>query len=317
MRRYNCLLTYSIIWVLTIIYDAESCSLPVEWDGEWHDSSDTEQDITFTRSSSYVVGWKHIAYSDTITSWTCVDQDTFNNLLLFKSNQTANIFGTPHRLYRCIKWEKLTDFSYSYLVHANNESNAQGDRVLVQQDTASVDISSGCNPTNGLPTAVETIVLVKKGYIQNAAQNCPTPFLGTFNYSFNDGSSTFCNGTSMWDVCTDRTQMVVNYTFCSTKQFFSSGGVAYCVYSTSVGGNYYITSDGYVLASDNKGACVQDQNPQSKSASGTGTLTFSFIRKMCEQECQRYMDRVSLKIVNLNVDVNVDVDVTYVNFELY
>ena len=45
----------------------------------------------------------------------------------------------------------------------DNESNAQGDRVLVQQDTASVDISSGCNPTNGLPTAVETIVLVKKG----------------------------------------------------------------------------------------------------------------------------------------------------------
>ena len=62
------------------------------------------------------------------------------------------------------------------------------------------------------------------------------------------------------------------------NNFFVGGGVAYCVYSTSVGGNYYITSDGYVLASDNKGACVQDQNPQSKSASGTGTLTFSFIR---------------------------------------
>ena len=64
--------------------ERESCSLPVEWDGEWHDSSDTEQDITFTRSSSYVVGWKHKAFSDTITSWTCMDQNTSNNLLLFK-----------------------------------------------------------------------------------------------------------------------------------------------------------------------------------------------------------------------------------------
>ena len=45
----------------------------------------------------------------------------------------------------------------------DEEANAQGDRVLVQQDTASVDISSGCNPTNGLPTTLETIVLVKKG----------------------------------------------------------------------------------------------------------------------------------------------------------
>ena len=45
----------------------------------------------------------------------------------------------------------------------DNETNAQGDRVLVQLNTTSVDISSGCHPTNGLPTAVETIVLVKKG----------------------------------------------------------------------------------------------------------------------------------------------------------
>ena len=112
------------------------------------------------------------------------------------------------------------------------------------------------------------------------------------------------------------------------------GGVAYCVYSTSVGRNHYVTvvnadstvdfsttfrftcyvghlftfslvtaiflicssvayiawylfhfvsftgqavttSGGYVLASDNKGACVQDQTPQNKSVTGTGTLTFS------------------------------------------
>ena len=35
------------------------------------------------------------------------------------------------------------------------------------------------------------------------------------------------------------------------------------------------TSGGYVLASDNKGACVHDQTPHNKSATGTGTLTFS------------------------------------------
>ena len=133
--------------ISSVITGVESCSLPVEWDGEWHDSSDTERDITFTRSSSYVEGWKHTTLSQDIASWTCVDQDTSNNLLLFKlikllflcifiqqyveytnsimfhfhfrSNQTVDIFGTPHRLYRCIKWEKLTDFSYSYLIYAS------------------------------------------------------------------------------------------------------------------------------------------------------------------------------------------------------
>lgn len=60
------------------------------------------------------------------------------------------------------------------------------------------------------------------GYIAKAAQSCPSPFLGCYNYSLNDGSTTYCDGTSVWDVCSDRTQMVVNYTLCSKKQFFSS-----------------------------------------------------------------------------------------------
>ena len=81
---HNSLIFLNSFITRVCITETESCSLPVEWDGEWHDSSDTEQDITFTRSSNYVVGWKHTIYADTITSWTCIDQDTSNNLLLFK-----------------------------------------------------------------------------------------------------------------------------------------------------------------------------------------------------------------------------------------
>ena len=36
-----------------------------------------------------------------------------------RSNQTVNVFGALQRLYRCIKWEKLTNFSYSYLIYAS------------------------------------------------------------------------------------------------------------------------------------------------------------------------------------------------------
>ncbi|XP_052674699.1 uncharacterized protein LOC128156563 [Crassostrea angulata] len=285
-------------WISSIILGAYSCTLPAYWDGDYHDSSDTTRDITFTRSSSNVVGWGLMVYSSAISSWTCVDEDTSNNLLLFQSNQKADVFGAPHNVYRCIKWEKLTDYSYSYLIYANIESNAQNKRVFVLPNTTVVDTSSGCNPSNGLPFAIETAVLIKKGYIANATQNCPSPFLGSFNYSFSDGSTTYCDGTSVWGVCSDRTQMVVNYTLCSTTQFYSNGGVAYCAFSTSVGSNYYVTvvnadstvdfggtfrftcyavksSGGLVYASDNKGMCLPNQDPQTKSATGTGTLTFS------------------------------------------
>ena len=53
--------------------------------------------------------------------------------------------------------------SVKFYVITDTESNAQNERILVQPDSYTVDISTGCTPTNGLPTAVETIVLVKKG----------------------------------------------------------------------------------------------------------------------------------------------------------
>ncbi|XP_052719397.1 uncharacterized protein LOC128191367 [Crassostrea angulata] len=163
----------------------------------------------------------------------------------------------------------------------------------------SANISSHCNLDDvTIPTAIETIIFFLSGYIEYVAQNCPTPFLGSFNYTFNDGSQTYCDGTSVWDVCSDQTQMVVNHTLCSTKQFYSNGGVAYCAYSTSVGSTYYVTvvnadstvyftttfrftcyavksSGGFVYASDNKGACVLEQDPQTKLSTGSGTLILS------------------------------------------
>ena len=46
---------------------------------------------------------------------------------------------------------------------SDKERYNQNYRILVKAESDSVDISSGCTPSNGLPTTVETIVLVKKG----------------------------------------------------------------------------------------------------------------------------------------------------------
>lgn len=80
-RRTNHHLTFN---KLCYVKGAYSCTLPADWDGDYHDSSDTTRDITFTRSSSNVAGWGLGVYTSAISSWTCVDEDTSNNLLLFQ-----------------------------------------------------------------------------------------------------------------------------------------------------------------------------------------------------------------------------------------
>uniref|UniRef100_K1P6M4 Uncharacterized protein n=1 Tax=Magallana gigas TaxID=29159 RepID=K1P6M4_MAGGI len=123
------------------------------------------------------------------------------------------------------------------------------------------DIRSACNQSNGLPSAVETIVLVKKGYIAKAAQSCPSPFLGCYNYSLNDGSTTYCDGTSVWDAVT------------------SSGG--------------------YVYASDNIGACVQNQSPYNKSVTGTGTLVLSAYTSISDVTTETSDDNIGVIVGSL------------------
>ncbi|KAK3100377.1 hypothetical protein FSP39_019030 [Pinctada imbricata] len=116
---------------------------------------------------------------------------------LGRGNQFVDLFGEDQNAFRCIKWAKLTDYSYVYYIYASYEAQV--------------------------------------------SQTCCTPFLITAAYTHNDGSTITCGTGSLWDVCSDRTQMAVNLTQCSTKQFYSAGGKGVCVYSTSSGSTYYQT----------------------------------------------------------------------------
>ena len=64
--------------LLFVITDG-SCSLPSPWTGDWYDSFYGQ--LTF--SATTLTGWQVQAYATTITSWTCVSEDTTNNYLLF------------------------------------------------------------------------------------------------------------------------------------------------------------------------------------------------------------------------------------------
>lgn len=60
-----------------------SCTLPSDWNGAW---LDTEKDsISFDFSTNRVTnGWSISAYNNTVTSWTCHNDNVTNNYLLFK-----------------------------------------------------------------------------------------------------------------------------------------------------------------------------------------------------------------------------------------
>ncbi|XP_078323053.1 uncharacterized protein LOC111125513 [Crassostrea virginica] len=278
-----------------------ACTFPTTWDGTWYDSASTTSDIVFDLSNLKVSsGWTITAYSSTVTSWTCVDHDASSNLILFKGDQYVNLFSSLQNAFRCLKYTKINDYSYVYYVYADIQVNANNARVHIESHNPSVTtytISSTYCSSSNVGTE-EYAVLVKAGQLSDVKQYFPTPFLGTFAYTHNDGSSTTCGTGSVWDVCADRKIMTVNYTQCATKQFYSTGGEGYCVHYTSSGSTYYVTvvntdatvdfsstfrftcyavtsSGSTVYASDSKGQCERSQSPTTKQSDGTGTVTYT------------------------------------------
>ncbi|XP_061164350.1 uncharacterized protein LOC133173382 [Saccostrea echinata] len=289
-----------IVWVGFDNVDG-TCTFPTTWDSTWYDSSMTTSNVVFDRANLQVTsGWTVTAYASTVTSWTCVNHDTTNNLILFKGDQYINLFSSLQNAFRCLKYTKITDYSYMYYIYADIQVNANNARVYIESNDPSVTSwptsSTYCNPSD-LGTE-EYAVLVKAGHLSDIKQYFPTPFLATSAYTHNDGSTTTCGTGSVWDVCTDRKIATVNYTQCATKQFYSTGGEGYCVYYTSSGSTYYTTivntdttvdfsttfrftcyavmsSGSTIYASDSKGQCERSQSPTVKQSDGTGTLVFT------------------------------------------
>ena len=85
-----------------------------------------------------------------------------NHLSWFRRSFFLNYEIDENWTWNICLWCCLYLFSTFYVI-SDKELNAQNHRISVKAESDSVDISSGCSPTNGLPTAVETIVLVKKG----------------------------------------------------------------------------------------------------------------------------------------------------------
>ncbi|XP_021351250.1 neurogenic locus notch homolog protein 1-like [Mizuhopecten yessoensis] len=215
-----------------------ACILPVVWDNKWWDSQH-DNDVTFSFSSSQISGWSVTVTSSTITSWTCVIEDTTQDIFIFKSDVNVTFSGTTYSAFLCMKWTKVTDYSYFYYLYTDINSNANSFRVFLEDSTTTMgDVTTYCAASSP-PNNEEFHMLVKQGYETNSKQTCTTPFLGTFTYQYNDGSSTSCGTGSEWDVCSDTSMMTFNYSKCSTNVAFTQEGQLYCVNSLISSSVYY------------------------------------------------------------------------------
>lgn len=122
-----------------------SCVLPLHWDGKWYDSGNGN--ITFENSTSTISsGWSLTTHGSTLNSWTCLASNSTGNLLLFRyvvfhifcvfqillkkmkctsfasdffyacfrANSFVESSGVPQNVFKCIKWQRITDNSYIY-----------------------------------------------------------------------------------------------------------------------------------------------------------------------------------------------------------
>ncbi|KAK3097990.1 hypothetical protein FSP39_015096 [Pinctada imbricata] len=315
-----------------------ACTFPDLWNGTWYDSQhgDIEMDIT----ESTISNWRYNVSGTNITSWTCQTNHTQDNLLLFLSDQQVDINGVVYNVFKCIKWKRLTDYSYAYYTYNDIESRADNDRLLLEVHDPTVtswSTNAYCNPVS-LPSDQEYHVLVKQGQENSVKQWCPSPLIGSFIYTHNSGSLTTCASDSDLSVCNDWTTMMFDYTKCNTMQMFSQEGVVYCVHTVQSGNTYFTsvlnpgsvdnintfrftcfalsTSGTSILVSDSAGSCSAIQTSTAKQADGSGLLSLSQDDGNCSLPDEWngswmdsgygdvIMDRINQKISGWSIEVN-------------
>ncbi|CAC5380226.1 unnamed protein product [Mytilus coruscus] len=214
---------------------------------------------------------------------------TLNRRILRSANSEV-VYGPSYYGFYCVRYTKITDYSYYYYLDSNVEPDAGSVRMSFVEESvanAGVTISSVCNPTSG-PSAEEFHVLVKENQQANVKQWFPDALLGVYAYTVTDASTSgICGTGSVWDDCSNRTTVSFNYTQCSTTMFDSTDGELYATkYITSGSTSYVIiinadstTSTRFTClavsgssVSSNPGSCEKGQSATARTSDAASVL---------------------------------------------
>ncbi|XP_052103223.1 uncharacterized protein LOC127736685 [Mytilus californianus] len=290
MIRMSYHVLFLIFLLHTLTFQAYcECDLPPDLDGAWWDSS--AGNVQFSQTTKQLDGWSFTVYTQSLSAFTCVE--SVDNILLFKSNKEANTFGALYYGFLCMVYTNITSSSFRYYLKADeepDEASKQRVKMMVKENALEpYDVNVICNPVNG-PSLEEYHVLVKQDKQSLLNQYLPDILLGVFSYSVNDGDSSYCIDGSLWDSCTNKTSINLNYTLCSTVMFGSATGHLYSVTYVLQGSTYYVTvinsdgqdtlftclavvsSGGKIVMSTNPGSCEKGQTPFSRTSNQESVL---------------------------------------------
>ncbi|CAG2256881.1 unnamed protein product [Mytilus edulis] len=257
-----------LIWILIDMRrDIFCCTFPVTWDGTWYDS--TEGTLTISKATLQVTsGWVVTLGASSVTTWTCVAEDTSNNYLVFRGDSSLNFFSSNIIPYLCIHWTNVTDNSFYYYILADYQSNGVNERAYLETFSSAItswSASTYCSPSSP-PGDEEFHMAVRQGYASSVYIDFPPILQGTHSYTYTHGGSVFCSAASDVDICADTTTAKFNYTLCSTVQLFSRFDILKAVaYSGKT-----------LLSSVSAGSCEQSQSPAVATSTG-GVLSLSTI----------------------------------------
>ncbi|XP_052799181.1 uncharacterized protein LOC128230781 [Mya arenaria] len=237
----------SIVLIEFVHKTEGACSWPAAFsDTMWTDGR--KGNLTFT-SGGTMIGWNIATF---VTSWECFNTDFYDSdsILVFKSTNTFNLFGSVYGAYMCFYITTLTDYSFRYYIYSpiNNE-DLDKERLwaLSSTDPKVSDILGGlclANQPSYKPSVSEYGVLIKTGFHESAFITCPYHLLAdySFTYTTDDGTLS-CSETDVGDVimCTDVSQMTSSSLACSQYPLYSDSGSSRCIDVVTSGANTFVT----------------------------------------------------------------------------
>ncbi|XP_052238348.1 uncharacterized protein LOC127849643 [Dreissena polymorpha] len=267
--------TQVIGWKL-VLKNVVYCQGGCTWSTAFGNTVWNGTDGTLTFASDTLTGFNVNVSSvdpsvNSVSKWECLSTTYFSTdgILLLKSTQVFKHTNGLHMAYLCLTLKDVSspDAYYFYRTHAQTPS-LNNERIKISQTGSFTTQGQICGD---VPPVHEFHYMVKQGKELTSRQFCPPSLLAKMDYNVTSagGANSCTSSVDDWDVCTNKTEMVFNYTTCATQMLYSSAGKVYCMFNMTATNDYAI-----VYVEDNQFICV---------VSNTAGTAASFVGGHCGQ----------------------------------
>ncbi|VDH94136.1 Hypothetical predicted protein [Mytilus galloprovincialis] len=158
--------------------------------GTWYDNKFLE--VEFSSSLVMYFNQYSITRSGSTSNFTCYLNSGDRYIVKTTETVVATLSGGQgnYYYYLCMTITQITSHSFYYYIQAAVDNN--GERTVAKLSSETPGVNDICT-TTAVPTEIFQ-VMVHKDYASSAVQQCATPFLGNFKFTFEDTISETSTG---------------------------------------------------------------------------------------------------------------------------